>query len=149
VFLQASHSGLGQETDHHGRDEELTTHDPPVRQALTSNLQSAFASNSKLRCIANDQMLFSCRPTIAGLDKRPAHGRDEDLAPHDPPGRQVLPSNLQSAFAGSSNLRFSDDQGRRPPLSGRRSHDAEGGRSSMDSVAAQLRTRTSPEELNR
>lgn len=93
-------------------------------------------------------MLFSCRSAIAGLDKRPAHGRDEDLAPHDPPGRQALPSNLQSAFASSSNLRFSEDQGR-PPLSGRRSYDAEGGRSSMDSVAGQPPIRTSPEKLHR
>ena len=31
------------------RDEDLATHDSPERQALSPNLQSAFASNSNLR----------------------------------------------------------------------------------------------------
>ena len=97
------------------------------------------------------------RPVIAGIDRRPEQGRDEDLAPHDPPGRQALAANLQSAFASSSNLRFSEDRGR-PPLSGeRRSTDTEGGRSSGGGRSSSDRTldvgepptRTSLEQLNR
>lgn len=97
------------------------------------------------------------RPVIAGIDRRPEQGRDEDVALHNPPGRQALAPNLQSAFAGSSNLRFSEDQGR-PPLSGeRRSTDTEGGRSlgggrsSTDSISdmGEPLICTSLERLNR
>ena len=94
---------------------------------------------------------LGCRPAIAGLGARPAQGRSVDLAPHDPPSREALSSNLLSAFARSSDRRFSEDQGR-PPLSGRRSTDTEASRSSVESAAGpsgEPPTRMSVERLNR
>ena len=91
------------------------------------------------------------RPAIAGLGARPAQGQSIDRAPHDPPGREALSSNLLSAFARNSDRRFSEDQGR-PPLSGRRSMDAEAGRPSLESAAGssgEPPTRMSVDQLNR
>lgn len=90
----------------------------------------------------------TCRPAIAGLGARPAQGQSVDRAPHNPPAREALSSNLLSAFARSSDRRFSEDQGR-PPLSGRRSTDTEASRSSMESAAGEPPTRVSVDRLNR
>lgn len=79
---------------------------------------------------------------------RPAEGRDEQAAPSVTPDRQAPSPQLQSAFASNSALRFSEDQGR-PPLSGRRSTDTEGGRSSTESRPGDPPNQTSPETLNR
>ena len=74
-----------------------------------------------------------------------------DRAPHNPPAREALSPGLLSAFARSSDQRFSEDHGR-PPLSGRRSTDAEAGRPSLDSAAGpsvEPPTRMSVDRLNR
>ncbi len=80
-----------------------------------------------------------------------------DEAPQEPPGRQALAPNLQSAFASSSKLRFSEDRGRLPLSGEAPSTDTEGGRSSgggsslTDSILdmGEPPTRTSLERLNR
>ena len=56
---------------------------------------------------------------------------------------------LQSAFASTSFRRFSEDPQGRPPLSGRRSYDSEGQRSSTESRPGDPLTGPSLEKLNR
>ncbi|CAL5228852.1 g12061 [Coccomyxa viridis] len=92
---------------------------------------------------------FADRPATAGSDARSAEGLESASAlPDTPTGQAAMSSQLHSAFASSSALHFSEDQGR-PLLSGRRSNETEGGRSSTESRVGEPPTRISLEKLDR